>query len=100
MNKLHWLKPNGVVIITNDALATVKKAEALGWELVEEEAPGAAVAAKIEVDARYIPWDARINAGNKSVDGNGNWKYKRGVSAEEIQKVESELALNAINGGD
>jgi hypothetical protein len=44
-----------------------------------------------DVDARGIPWDARCHAGNKATTKDGSWKRRRGVSVEEVQRIEAEL---------
>jgi hypothetical protein len=50
-----------------------------------------AVSTVTDVDARGIPWDGRIHAGNKATTKDGNWKRRRGVSVEEVQRIEAEL---------
>jgi hypothetical protein len=44
-----------------------------------------------DVDARGIPWDGRIHAGNKAQTKDKSWKRRRGVSVEEVQRIEAEL---------
>jgi hypothetical protein len=44
------------------------------------------------VDARGIPWDGRIHAGNKAQTKDKSWKRRRGVSVEEVQRIEAELS--------
>lgn len=46
----------------------------------------------VEVDARGLPWDARIHSREKTKLVNGNWKNKRGVDENLLQQVEAELA--------
>lgn len=46
-----------------------------------------------DVDARGIPWDARIHAGNKATTKDGSWKRRRGVSVEDVQRIEKESSL-------
>jgi hypothetical protein len=50
-----------------------------------------------DVDARGIPWDARIHAGNKATTKAGDWKRRRGVSVEEVQRIEAELKIQYPN---
>lgn len=45
----------------------------------------------LEVDARGVPWDKRINTRTKSKDAEGNWKYQRGTDQSTIDAVEGEL---------
>jgi hypothetical protein len=56
--------------------------------------PPAATAAP-DVDARGIPWDGRIHAGNKATTKVGDWKRRRGVSVEEVQRIEAGLVSPA-----
>jgi len=44
-----------------------------------------------EVDSKGMPWDARIHSSSKAKVADGSWKYKRGVSEEEVKLVEAEL---------
>lgn len=44
-----------------------------------------------EVDKRGMRWDARIHSSSKAKIADGTWKYRRGVTDEEIKKVEGEL---------
>ncbi len=44
-----------------------------------------------EVDSGGMPWDARIHSSSKAKVADGSWKYKRGVSDEEVKRVEVEL---------
>jgi len=69
------------------------------------EAPEAPVAEQpaapaAELDKDNLPWDGRIHASSKKQNADGRWKKRRGISVEEIQKVEDELkALMAIPAG-
>jgi hypothetical protein len=54
--------------------------------------PPAPPPAATDVDARGIPWDGRIHAGNKAQTKDKSWKRRRGVSIEEVQRIEAELA--------
>lgn len=47
----------------------------------------------VEVDARGLPWDARIHSRTKTKLANGNWKNARGVEAATLTAVENELRL-------
>jgi hypothetical protein len=48
--------------------------------------------AGVDVDADGLPWDERIHAGSrKKLAKTDQWKKKRGVSDEEIARVEAEL---------
>jgi hypothetical protein len=57
--------------------------------------PPPAATATPDVDARGIPWDGRIHAGNKATTKVGDWKRRRGVSVEEVQRIEAELVSPA-----
>lgn len=45
----------------------------------------------VELDARGLPWDARIHARTKSKTANGQWKNARNVDAAEVTRIEAEL---------
>jgi hypothetical protein len=45
----------------------------------------------VKLDARGLPWDARIHSRERTVIANGNWKNKRGVDPATITAVEGEL---------
>ncbi len=49
-------------------------------------------AASVEVDARGLPWDARIHSREKTKISNGNWKNKRGVEPDMLAAIEAELS--------
>lgn len=51
-------------------------------------------AGSVLMDARGIPWDSRIHATNKSKKQNGDWKVKKGVPTEEIERIENEYKQN------
>jgi len=91
---IKWIKQTGQEVETNENPANIAEAEKLGWkrgDAVEEvdDAP---------VDARGLPWDARINTKNQSQDSTGNWKLKQGVSAEDAAPVEQELYADMVDG--
>lgn len=44
-----------------------------------------------EVDSKGMTWDARIHSSSKAKVTGGTWKYKRGISEEEVKRVEAEL---------
>lgn len=44
-----------------------------------------------EVDSKGIPWNARIHSSSRAKVADGSWKYRRGVSDEEVRRVEAEL---------
>lgn len=46
-----------------------------------------------EVDSKGMPWDARIHSSSKAKVADGSWKYRRGVSDEEVKRVEAEIAF-------
>jgi hypothetical protein len=54
--------------------------------------PTASPAPGVDVDARGLPWDARIHSREKTKLVNGNWKNKRGVDENLLQTVEAQLA--------
>jgi len=78
-----WTKPNGSIIETNETDASVEAATALGWKVFEPT--------MVELDARNLPWDARLNTKNKAKHDSGNWKYKKGINADLALPVEIEL---------
>jgi len=43
-----------------------------------------------ELDARGMPWDARIHSTNRAKKIDGTWKYKRGVSPDMIGACEAQ----------
>jgi hypothetical protein len=47
-----------------------------------------------EVDKKGMRWDARIHSSSKAKIADGTWKYRRGVTDEEIKRVEGELTGN------
>ena len=47
-----------------------------------------------EVDKNGMRWDARIHSSSKAKIADGTWKYRRGVTDEEIKRVEGELMGN------
>jgi hypothetical protein len=56
------------------------------------EPPPEPPTAAAELDARGIPWDARVHAGNKAISKTtGNWKKRRRVDPAELARVEAEL---------
>lgn len=46
-----------------------------------------------EVDKKGMRWDARIHSSSKAKIADGTWKYRRGVTDEEIKRIEAELAI-------
>lgn len=84
-----YVKPNGTQIELNDCPDTVAMAKEMGWKAAKggEKAPTVAPNA----DARGLPWDERLNTKNKSMDKDGNWKYKKGMTTEKAVVVEGEL---------
>jgi len=46
-----------------------------------------------EVDKNGMRWDARIHSSSKAKIADGTWKYRRGVTDEEIKRIEAELAI-------
>ena len=46
-----------------------------------------------EVDSKGRKWDARIHSSSKAKIADGTWKYRRGVTDEEIKRVEGELTI-------
>lgn len=56
-----------------------------------ESEPSARLSAGVELDANGLPWDARIHAGNRAKIADGSWRRRRGVEAELVNTVETEL---------
>lgn len=54
------------------------------------QAPGPAVASS-DVDKNGLPWDERIHSPSKAINQDGSWRGKKGVSAEEKERVTAEL---------
>lgn len=44
-----------------------------------------------ELDARGFPWDKRIHAATKAKTKDGSWRYRRGVTDDEIKEIEKKL---------
>lgn len=44
-----------------------------------------------EVDSKGMLWDARIHSSSKAKVADGTWKYRRGVTPEEVAQVEAAL---------
>lgn len=49
------------------------------------------LAGSVELDAKGLPWDARIHSSGKTLIKDGTWRYKGGVPPERIAAVEAEL---------
>ena len=49
------------------------------------------LAGSVELDAKGLPWDARIHSSGKTLIKDGTWRYKGGVPPERIVAVEAEL---------
>lgn len=49
-----------------------------------------------EVDKKGMRWDARIHSSSKAKIADGTWKYRRGVTDEEIKRVEGELSGTVV----
>jgi hypothetical protein len=47
-----------------------------------------------EVDARGMPWDARIHSRTKSKTAAGNWKAQRGIAPSLVKQIETESGIN------
>lgn len=45
----------------------------------------------VGVDSKGMPWDDRIHSSSRAKVAGGTWKYKRGVTDDEIKRVEIEL---------
>jgi hypothetical protein len=59
-----------------------------------QAAPPTASPSSVELDAKGLPWDARIHAGKANAPikvGDGSWRKKRGVDAALVTQVEAEL---------
>lgn len=65
-----------------------------------QSAPAPAVAAQTAVqvpaahamrDSNGLPWDARIHSGARTINADGGWKKKKGVSDVELARVTAEL---------
>jgi hypothetical protein len=76
------------------AMGAIPAIDALPKAPAPPPPPPAATAAP-DVDARGIPWDGRIHAGNKAQTKDKSWKRRRGVSVEEVQRIEAELVSPA-----
>jgi len=61
---------------------------------VQEEAP---VAVDMnEVDANGFPWDERIHASSKNKIADGTWRIKRGVTDEQVAKIQAQTPRNMV----
>lgn len=54
------------------------------------------LAGSVELDAKGLPWDARIHSSGKTLIKDGTWRYKGGVPPERIAAVEAELRPLAV----
>lgn len=52
-----------------------------------------------EVDKAGMPWDARIHASTKTQTQKGLWKKKKGVAADLVTQVETELLGKSASTG-
>lgn len=116
---LDALKANGwteALLIEHGYLVEVKKAPAAPTIVVAPAAPTApmapppslvvapaptsvAITSAVELDARGLPWDARINsAGDKRKLADGNWKIKRNTPDALVLSVETELRQLMASG--
>jgi hypothetical protein len=83
------LAPSGVQMPPTAALPTTSAASPLTPATAETEAPNPTPP---QVDARGLPWDARIHAGTKALNADGTWRAKRGVNdAAFVARIEAEL---------
>lgn len=57
----------------------------------DDDENGAADANAPAVDAKGLPWDARIHAKTKATVADGTWRARRGVDAATVVVVEAEL---------
>jgi Sec-independent protein translocase protein TatA len=59
-------------------------------------------AASADVDSEGLPWDKRIHSSGKTKIAAGTWKMKKGVAAELVEQVKTELRLthSATTGAD
>jgi len=95
---LEWVKPSGAIVKIGNNPDNIAAAKSLGWRPVSETSDSNE-SIDIELDARGLPWDERLNVRSRKKDSDGNWKYKRGVTTEQAQAVENELFLAMIDGG-
>lgn len=59
-----------------------------------DSVPSSPTTEVVDVDARGMPWDARIHASSRAkLAKTNNWKNKRGVDATLLAKVEAELMV-------
>jgi hypothetical protein len=84
------VEPPPQVTTVTDTPPTIPAIDALPKAPAPPPPPPAATAAP-DVDARGIPWDGRIHAGNKAQTKDKSWKRRRGVSVEEVQRIEAGL---------
>lgn len=92
-NMLKFKKPDGRVVEINDHPANVAQAKKLRWKRVDSTPP------KAELDSRGLPWDERIHAKSRAKGDEGAWRYKQGVTANDIDPVEAELMEAALSNG-
>jgi len=70
-----------------DDLADVKWDQVTGENITEIPSPS-----EIKLDTKDgIPWDARIHSGNKTINKDGGWKKKKGISDDIYNSVVAEL---------
>ena len=57
----------------------------------EQAPPPASTAITVKLDKEGLPWDARIHSENRGVNKTGEWRLRRNVDKELVEKVKAEL---------
>ena len=91
MGTLLFKKPDGREVKINDRPGNIAAAKRNKWKRVNTAPP------KAELDSRGLPWDERIHAKSKAKGDEGAWRYKQGVTANDINPVEEELMASMLN---
>jgi hypothetical protein len=73
---------------------TTEDLAAVHAPVVTEEAP--TVVDMNEVDAQGYPWDERIHASSRAKIGDGTWRIKRGVTDEQVAKIQAQTPRNMV----
>ena len=92
MSMIRFKKQDGRIVEINDRPGNIAAARKQKWKLADTPPP------KAELDSRGLPWDERIHAKSKAKGDEGAWRYKQGVTANDIKPVEEELMAAMLNG--
>lgn len=78
----------------DEVVAAVKAAQ--GHSVLTPVTSAEAADAPPAVDAEGYPWDARIHSAGRTINADGTWRVKRGVSDEEFNSVRAEFRAQRL----